>query len=147
MLNKSNGTVRANKQQFKILVLDSRADHLAKISSAFTEAGYELVPACSIDEATLALDAGGLIDVVVAEAFLEKESSFDFLSKVREKPGHEDVPVMLIAVEPSNIASYLLPSVEKTAKVLGAYKFLFMPHLDISQLMKEIEAVLPKLRS
>jgi CheY-like chemotaxis protein len=75
--------------------------------------------------------------------YLQNESVFDLLKKLKSLPQHRTVPVILLAVNPGSIASFLSDSVAEVALVLGASKFLVMPDYDVERLMKEIAAVLP----
>jgi hypothetical protein len=51
--------------------------------------------------------------------------------------------VILLAVNPGAIATFLSDNVAEVALALGASKFLVMPDYDVERLMKEIAAVLP----
>ncbi len=132
---------------YRILVLGEKIGHLDEIKQACKALGQEVVPVTSIQEGLTFLDTKDHVDVVVAEAFLEQESVFDFLKQLREHPMHQDVPVMLMAAEPSATGEFCLPSVEQAAQVLGAYKFIYMPHFDVKRLMREVQAILPEERA
>ncbi|MDZ4836601.1 MAG: hypothetical protein SGJ27_22720 [Candidatus Melainabacteria bacterium] len=140
------GSPRPVDDCYRILVLDVKSNHLDEIKEACKAVGQEVVGVTSIAEGLTFLNTKDHVDVVIAEAFLQNESVFDFLAKLKMKPMHADVPVMLIADEPSQVGTLCLPSVEVTAKLMGAGKFLFMPEFDIKRLMREIEAMLPTER-
>lgn len=129
---------------YRILVLDGQSGHMQEIKDACKNLGQEVVPVTSIAEGLHFLDTKNHVDVVVAEAFLEQESVFEFLKSLKEDPQHKDIPVMIMAAEPSAIGQYCLNSVESAAEILGAYKFLYMPKFDIRRLMREVRAILPE---
>lgn len=130
---------------YRVLVLDGNDDHMPLIVAACKNAAQEVVPCKKITEAFAFLNTENHVDVIVAEAFMEHESIFDFLKTAKESPSYKDVPVMVIACEPGLIAKFCMPSVAHAAEILGVNKFLVMKQFDAVQLVREIQAILPEL--
>lgn len=100
----------------------------------------------NLEQAFTFLETKDHVDVCIAEAFLKDESSFDFLKRMKHLPHHAQVPVMLVAWEPGDVARFCADSMASTSSILGAYKFLIMPDFDVEQMIKEVQAVLPNRR-
>ncbi len=78
------------------------------------------------------------------EAFLENESIFEFLRTLKSMPDHQDVPVMILAVDPGQVGQFCSQMMKQTSKVLGAHKFIVMAEFDLDHLMREIATLLPE---
>jgi response regulator RpfG family c-di-GMP phosphodiesterase len=139
-----NGMPRPDGDNYRILVLDENIERINAITLACQLIRQEVVPVKTIAEGMNFLLTKDHVDVVVSEVYLQNESVFDLLKKLKSLPHHSKVPVILLAVNPGAIASFLSESVAEVALVLGAYKFLVMPDYDVERLMKEIAAVLPR---
>lgn len=137
------GKRRPPADTYRVLVLDGKNDHMPRIVEACKKAGQEVVPCWSVQDAFKFLDTKDHVDVIVVEAFMEEESVFDFLKAAKEMPEHRDVPIVIMAAEPSAIGLFCMPSVAQSAEVLGAYKFIVMPKFDEMHLVREILAILP----
>ena len=137
------GKPRPVGDRYRLLVLIEDATQMEKIRVACRLLDQEIVPVSSIQEGMDFLETKDHVDVVIAEAFLQNESVFDFLTRVRKMPDHERVPVMIVAVDPGEIGRFCAASLEGTAKILGAYKFLLMPEFDLDLLMKEVSIIIP----
>ncbi len=138
------GQPRPTDDAYRIMILSEQQEFLDGFSKACKLLGQEVVAVATIKEALKFLDTKDHVDVVVSEAFLQNESSLDFLIQLKKKPDHKDVPVMLVAWHPGEVAKFCAESVNETAKVLEAYKVLIMPELDLAQLAREVESILPK---
>ncbi len=137
---KSENTTSEN---YRILVLAGKEDHMTRLSEACQEAGQETVCCKTIEDAFAFLETKNHVDVIVAEAFMENESVFDFLVSAKQSDLHKDVPVMIVASEPGDIGLFCMPNIAQTSAVLGAYKFIVLPLFDANHLVREIEAILP----
>jgi len=146
MANLQAGKPRPDNDPYRILVLIQSEDHLSKIKTSCEILGQQVVSFTSLEKAFHFLETKDHVDGCIAEAFLEDESSFDFLKRMKRMPNHERVPVMLVAWEPGDVAKFCADSVASTSTVLGAYKFLIMPDFDVEQLIKEVQAILPERR-
>jgi DNA-binding NtrC family response regulator len=137
------GKPRPENDNYRILVLIQRDDHLVTIKDSCEAVGQEVVSFSTLESALHFLETKDHVDVCIAEAFLENESSFDFLRRMRNIPHHSKVPVMLVAWNPGEVAKFCAESMASTSNIMGAYKFLIMPDLNVDQMMKEVQAVLP----
>ena len=143
MTDIEKGMPRPENDAYRVLVVVQRPEHLEHITLSCKALGQEVVPAATLVQAMKFLDTKDHVDVVVAEAFLQDESSFEFLMHLKKMPAHQQVPVMLVAWEPGEVARFCAESLKETANYLGAYKFLIMPDFDVEQMMKEVQSILP----
>jgi CheY-like chemotaxis protein len=138
-----NGMPRPDGDNYRILVLDENVERINAITLACQLIGQEVVPVRTIKEGMNFLLTRDHVDVMVSEVYLQDESVFDLLKELKSLPHHSSVPVILLAVNPGAIATFLSDNVAEVALALGAYKFLVMPDYDVERLMREIAAVLP----
>ncbi len=138
------GQPRPQNDCYRILVLDDDRQQMEKLKAACLLVGQEVVPVSTIKEGMHFLTTKDHVDVVVSEAFLEDESVFEFLKTLKAMPDHQDVPVMVLAVDPGQIGQFCSQMMAQTFKVFGAHKFLVMAEFDLEHLMREIAALLPK---
>src|SRR6202789_2437913 len=89
----------APKDTFRILIMDS-IEHADKLKGACKDAGHSVVAAHTIQEAFAFLDGKNHADVIVCAAYLEDESMFEFLRRLRIDPVHEETMFMIMALEP-----------------------------------------------
>ncbi|CAN5507772.1 hypothetical protein BH10CYA1_BH10CYA1_40290 [soil metagenome] len=137
------GQPRPENDNYRILVLVEEPAHMQLIVESCKKLKQEVVPVQTIEAALKFLETKDHVDACIAEAFLQNESSFDFLSRMKKLPGHKDVPVMLVALAPGEVARFCRESMETAASVLGAYKFLIMPDFDLDQMIREVQSLLP----
>lgn len=140
------GKPRPQDDPYRILVLVESEEHLAKIKVSCAALGQEVVSFLNLEQAFTFLETKDHVDVCIAEAFLQDESSLDFLRRMKHMPDHSKVPVMLVAWEPGEVARFCAETVASTSTMLGAYKVLIMPDFDVEQMMREVQAVLPVRR-
>lgn len=138
------GKPRPANDCYRILVLDDDRQQMEKIKAACLLVGQEVVPVSTISEGMHFLTTKDHVDVVVTEAYLEDESVFEFLKALKAIPDHQDVPVMVLAVDPGQIGQFCSQMMQQTFKVFGAHKFLVMAEFDLEHLMREIAALLPE---
>jgi CheY-like chemotaxis protein len=134
--------VRAPKDTFRILIMDTVA-HTDQLKEACKDAGHAVVPAHTLREAFAFLDGKDHADVVVCAAYLEDESMFDFLRRLRNDPIHKKTMFMIMALEPGPVGIKLNASVKYAGKTLGSDAFINMPVFDAARLIAEIKKLLP----
>jgi CheY-like chemotaxis protein len=127
---------------FRILLMDTE-EHTDQLKAVCKNAGYDVVAAQTIKEAFAFLDDKDHADVIVCAAYLEDESLFEFLKRLRTNPIHKDTMFMTLALEPGPTGAKVNKSTEKAARLLGADVFLNMPVFDAAELLTEIHKLLP----
>jgi CheY-like chemotaxis protein len=132
----------AAKDTFRILIMDT-VEHTDQLKDACKDAGHSVVAAQSIKEAFAFLDGKNHADVIVCAAYLEDESMFDFLKRLRANPIHKDAMFMTLALAPGPIGAKVNASAENAGRLLGADAFVSMPVFDAAQLIAEIKKLLP----
>lgn len=130
------------KDTFRILIMDT-VEHTDQLKAACKDVGHSVVGAHSIDESFAFLNGKNHADVIICAAYLEDESLFDFLRRLREDPNHKDTMFMTLALEPGFAGVKVNASTEKAGSVLGADVFLHMPVFDAALLVAEIKKMLP----
>lgn len=134
------------KDTFRILIMDT-PEHTELLKTACKEAGHAVVAAHSIAESFAFLDDKDHADVIVCAAYLEDESLFDFLGKLRNHPTHQHSRFMILALEPGPAGVLMNYTVEIAGKALGADAFVRMPVFDADKLVSEIDKLLPNIPS
>jgi DNA-binding NtrC family response regulator len=76
----------------KLLVVDDEPGLRMLYEQELADAGYGVVTAATIDEATARLDEGG-VDLVILDIKLKNENGLDFLQKIVKE--RHDLPVIL----------------------------------------------------
>lgn len=132
----------AAKDTFRILIMDS-LEHTDQLKAACKEAGHSVVAAQTIKEAFAFLDNQDHADVIICAAYLQDQSLFDFLIRLRSEPSHADTMFMTLAFEAAPMGIKLNESTEKAGYALGADAFVNMPVFDPVLLIAEIKKLLP----
>ena len=132
----------AAKDTFRILIMDT-LEHTNQLKTACKQVGYSVVAAQTIKEAFAFLDGKDHADVIVCAAYLEDESLFEFLVRLKQDPIHKNTMFMTLAFAPGPAAVRLNYSVERAGKHLGSDAFVSMPVFDAPQLIAEIKKLLP----
>jgi CheY-like chemotaxis protein len=132
----------AAKDTFRILIMDT-VEHTDELKAACKDAGHSVVAAQTIKEAFAFLDDKDHADVIICAAYLEDESMFEFLRRLRTDPTHKDSMFMILALAPGPAGVKLNASVEIAGKTLGSDAFISMPIFDAPQLIAEIKKLLP----
>ena len=130
------------KDTFRILIMDT-VEHTDQLKAACKDVGHSVVAAQTIEEAFAFLDGKDHADVIVCAAYLEDESVFDFLKRLRANPIHKDSMFMTLAFAPGPVGVKMKHSVEVAGRQLGSDAFVSMPEFDAAQLIAEIEKLLP----
>ena len=134
----------ARSDTYRILIMDTVA-HTNQLKNACKDMGHSVIAAHSIEEAFAFLDGKDHADVVVCAAYLENESMFDFLRRLRKDPIHRETIFIIVALEPGPSGIRLNASVESASKILGSDAFINMPVFDGKVLVREIQKLLPKV--
>ncbi|MBC7998591.1 MAG: hypothetical protein IAF58_11640 [Leptolyngbya sp.] len=134
----------AAKYTFRILIMDT-VEHVNQLKIACKNAGHSVIPAHTIKEAFAFLDGKNHADVIICAAYLEDESMFEFLTRLRSNPDHKNSMFMTLALEPGPMGIRVNDSTKQTGKHLGADAFVNMPVFDAPLLIAEIQKLLPKV--
>ena len=127
---------------YRILTLED-PENIEKLKLACKRAGHEVVPVTTIAQAMAFLETTDHVDVIVAAAYLQNESVFEFLQKVKGAQSHlKEVPFLLLCADPSLVATISSPAVEMVATMMGADKYVLMAEFSAERLMEEIEPFL-----
>lgn len=132
------------KDTFRILIMDT-IENMDQLKAACKDAGHLVVAAQSINEAFAFLDGKDHADVIVCAAYLEDESMFDFLRRLKTHLIHKDSMFMTLALAPGPVGVRANVSTEKAGSLLGADVFISMPVFDAAQLIAEIKMLLPQV--
>jgi CheY-like chemotaxis protein len=130
------------KDTFRILIMDN-PQHTDQLKEACKDAGHSVVAAQSIKEAFSFLDGADHADVIICAAYLEDESVFEFLARLKKDPLRKNAMFMILALAPGPIGVKLKTHVEVAGRQLGADAFISMPVFDARQLIAEIKKLLP----
>jgi CheY-like chemotaxis protein len=132
----------AAKDTFRILIMDT-FEHVDQLKKACKAAGHSVVPAHTIKEAFAFLDGKNHADVIICAAYLEDESLFEFLRRLRSNPVHKNSMFAILALAPGISGARTNVSTERAGRLLGADAFIDMPVFDAGQLIEEIRKLLP----
>lgn len=132
----------AKKDTFRILIVDN-VEHTDQLAEACKNAGHSVVAAHSIIEAFDFLDGHDHADVIICAAYLQDESVFEFLTRLRKDPLHNDCMFMILALAPGPVGVKLNETVEVAGRALGSDAFISMPQFDAEVLIAEIKKLLP----
>lgn len=133
----------AAKDTFRILIMDTY-DHVNELKAACKNAGHSVVAAYTISQAFAFLDGENHADVIVCAAYLEDESLFEFLERLRSNPIHKASMFMILALAPTISGARANVSTERAGRLLGADAFVSMPVFDAELLIAEIKKLLPQ---
>ncbi|MBU6451090.1 MAG: response regulator [Cyanobacteria bacterium REEB67] len=138
----SPGARLAARNTYRILIMDSK-ENTDLLKLACKEAGHSVVAAQTIEEAFAFLDGEDHADVIICAAYLEDESLFEFLRRVRIDPIHKHSMFMTLALAAGPAGSKVNLSTERAGRLLGADVFVSMPTFDACVLIAEIKKLLP----
>jgi CheY-like chemotaxis protein len=134
----------AAKDTFRILILDT-VEHTDQLKAVCKNAGHSVIAVQTIQEAFAFLDGKNHADVIVCAAYLEDESMFSFLKRLRSNPIHKDSMFLTLALAPGPVGAGANTSTENAGRLLGADAFVSMPVFDAVQLIAEIKKLLPQV--
>ncbi|MDZ4833429.1 MAG: hypothetical protein SGJ27_06585 [Candidatus Melainabacteria bacterium] len=136
--------VLAPEDTFRILIMDT-VEYTDLLKAACKDAGHSVIAAQSIGEAMAFLDGKDHADVIVCAVYLQDESVFELLQRVRNEDSHNDSMFMMLALEPGPVGVKLNHNVEIAGRQLGADAFISMPSFDAELLIAEIKKLLPRV--
>jgi two-component system, chemotaxis family, chemotaxis protein CheY len=97
-----------------ILLLEDDLDGREVLAELLSSTGYEVVACPDVEEAEAALDRHGRPSLVLTDLMLQEMPGTDFVVRMRNRPGHEFVPVIYVTgMEPSLLADVADPIVTK----------------------------------
>ncbi len=132
------------KDTFRILILDT-IEHTLVLKTACKDAGHSVVGAHTIAEAFAFLNGKDHADLIVCAAYLEDESLFEFLKRLRTDAIHRHTMFMTLALAPGPIGVKINTSTELAGRAMGSDVFLNMPVFDAAELLTEIRKLLPSV--
>jgi CheY-like chemotaxis protein len=132
----------AAKDTFRILIMDT-VEHTNQMKAACKDVGYSVVAAQTIKEAFAFLEGKDHADVIICAAYLEDESLFEFLRRLRLDPIHKRSMFMILALAPGHAGANANVSTARAGRLLGADAFISMPVFNAEQLIAEIKKLLP----
>jgi len=132
----------AAEDTFRILIMDT-VENADQLKLACQNAGHSVVAAHSIVEAFAFLDGQNHADVIICAAYLEDESLFDFLKRLRLDPIHKKTMFITLALAPGPVGAGANNSTERAGRILGADAFISMPAFNAPNLIAEIRKLLP----
>lgn len=132
------------KDTFRILILDT-VEHTALLKTACKDGGHAVVGAHTIEEAFAFINGKDHADLIVCAAYLEDESLFDFLKRLRTDPLHRHTMFMTLALAPGPIGVKINSSTELAGRAMGSDVFVNMPVFDAVELLTEIRKLLPSV--
>jgi signal transduction histidine kinase/CheY-like chemotaxis protein len=112
-----------------ILVLEDDRQTLFLYERYLRDAGFQIVPARSVDDARLAL-ARVRPAAIVLDVMLDGETSWSFLGELKSNPATSDIPVLVVTVTNRH----------ERARALGADEFCVKP-IDREWLTRKLAAL------
>jgi|GEM_PF-467689 len=132
---------------YRILMLDNDPAHVEALRAKAGPNCKEILTFDKISRAMQWIDTKDHVDVIVSNAFLKTENVFEFLKGVKQNEAHNWIQFILICAEANQLTSFFNKTAEKTARILGADKYIMMAEFCPERLLKEIEASLPNMPS
>jgi signal transduction histidine kinase/CheY-like chemotaxis protein len=115
-----------------ILVVEDDRKTIFVYEKYLATAGFQVVPARSIDDAERIL-AKTRPAAIVLDVMLDGESSWSFLAKLKRDPATHDIPVLVVTVTAK----------EQKARALGADEFWLKP-VDQGRLIRKLSSLVPQ---
>ncbi len=112
----SDNAASIDKTKSQVLVVEDNRQTLFFYERYLSAAGFQVVPARTVDEARIALKRVRPAAIVL-DVMLEGEVTWTFLSEIKENPATRDIPVMVVTVVDR----------AQTARALGADEFWLKP--------------------
>lgn len=88
-------SLRAEKRQSRVLVVDDAPDVLEMFSIMLRLSGYDVAVAASATEA-LEQAQGALFDVIVSDIGMPEMNGYELARRLREMPGYSNVPMIAV---------------------------------------------------
>lgn len=118
------------EDSYRIMIVGGDESHMKDLKHYLQKAGQE---------------TKDHVDVILTEVFLEAGNVFELIRLVKKDPLHKDVPVLLLADEPSKLGKMCVDNVAQAAETLGAYNLIHMSKFDLHFLLNEIKKILLEL--
>jgi len=125
---------RAGRMQARILVLDDTPFNLELKRDLLAPHGYEVVTACTANEALEAARRAPP-DLIISDVGMREGSGFDFIAQVKADARLRDIPFMFLS------STHWDEQARQKGLGLGAVRYLLRP-LEPAALLAEIEACL-----
>lgn len=122
-----------------ILIVEDEKPLLEIVKTRFDEAGYEVVTARSVEQATNYLEEHVNIDAIWLDHYLVgKESGLDFVAKLKNDEAQwRNIPIFVVSntASPDNVQSYLR---------FGVSKYYTKSDYKLSQIVDDVKDFLEK---
>ncbi|MBS2020481.1 MAG: response regulator [Deltaproteobacteria bacterium] len=122
-------SVKIDPSRVPILVVEDNRQTIFFYERYLSNAGFQVLPARSIDEARKAIERVRP-SAIVLDVMLEGESTWGFLRSLKEDPATHDIPVMVVTVVDR----------AQQARALGADEFWLKP-IDGERLIRKLAAL------
>ncbi|MFO7807400.1 MAG: response regulator [Candidatus Moraniibacteriota bacterium] len=127
--------MKTNKTNKSVLVVEDERPLQEAIKIKMRKSGFNVISAKSSNQALNYLrdESIGKIDAIWLDHYLlGRESGFDFLVKVKENPGWEDIPVFVVSntASPEKVSAYL---------ELGIDKYYVKSNSRLEQIIEDIK--------
>jgi signal transduction histidine kinase/CheY-like chemotaxis protein len=113
-----------------VLVVEDDRRSMFVYERFLSNAGFQVIPARTVDAARAALATGELPAAVVLDVMLEEETTWRFLAEVKRDPRTQHVPVLVVTVTNKS----------ERARALGADEFWLKP-IDQDRLLRKLKSV------
>lgn len=101
----------------RVLVVEDRAELLRLLQLSLGSAGMQVVAAVDGEDALEKL-AEARPDVLLTDLMMPRVDGLQLVLRIRETPGYEDLPVLLLTALPEDERSVMLAALPRT-KVVG----------------------------
>jgi CheY-like chemotaxis protein len=124
-----------------ILIVEDVEENIAEIKLCLEPRGHQLFIAHTVNSATTLLKAANF-DLLICGVHLRRGVVFDLLKYVKSDPDKRSMPFVFFCCSPGAIAKYISTSMENTAMLLGADKYINHEHFNEQRFLSEINALL-----
>ena len=123
-------SLQRDPSKIPVLVVEDDRRSMFVYERFLSIAGFQVIPARTVDAAREALAAEPLPAAVVLDVMLEEETTWRFLAEVKRDPRTKHVPVLVVTVT----------NTEQRARALGADEFWLKP-IDQERLLRRLKAI------
>jgi signal transduction histidine kinase/CheY-like chemotaxis protein len=113
-----------------VLVVEDDRRSMFVYERFLSMAGFQVIPARTVDAAREALEDGDLPAAIVLDVMLEEETTWRFLADVKRDPRTQHVPVLVVTVTDK----------AERARALGADEFWLKP-IDQDRLLRKLKTL------
>jgi CheY-like chemotaxis protein len=130
----------------EILITMEHPEQRSMIGDCLERVGHKVTKVSTFHEAMEILRTVDF-DLIISDVHLQNGGSvFDFLRWVKGDPHMRSTPFVCFSAEPPEIGKYLSDGVRTAARSLGASRYITMEKFDGSELLHEIEWLIPEER-